>query len=549
MLHSSRLAPQCHYAVRKGDGMTADLIVANGPIYTMRPEQPAVDAVGIRDGRIVALGDIRTVRREVGACEVLDLRGRTAIPAFSDAHLHLVSYGLSLQQVDLSGARSERACAERVRLAAAGLPEGEWVVGRGWDRNLWAPPSFPRRESLDAVAPAHPVALGSRDGHALWVNSCALRRAGISATTPDPEGGRILRDPRTDEPTGILLEEAVGLVYEHARRPGPQATRRAILAAVAGAHRLGLTSVHDCEGSEAMAGFLELWREGGLQLRVYMLIPREGLDAAIALGLRTGFGDDWLRLGHLKLFADGALGSRTADMLEPYSDEPGNCGVQVLSSERLGEIVERASRAHIAVATHAIGDRANRRVLDAYAASRPVWYAAGLRPRIEHVQLLAPDDVGRLAGLGVVASMQPIHATSDMDMAEAHWGERSRGAYAWRSLLEAGTVLAFGSDCPVEALDPLAGIHAAVTRQRRDGTPAGGWRPEERLSVYEAVRAYTWGAAYAEGTEERKGCLAPGKVGDLVVLSEDIFRASPKGILDVHVVYTICGGSLVYAAG
>ncbi len=498
---------------------------------------------------MVALGDNSEMRTYVGPhSEVLDLRGKTAIPGLSDAHLHFAAYGLSLQQVDVAGVRSPREAVERVRMRVQATPAGEWVRGRGWDRNLWSPPDFPDRKLLDVATPAHPVALGAKDGHALWVNSLGLRELGIRAETPDPAGGRIVRDVPTGEPSGILLEEAAGIAWERIGQPSPQALRQAILAAIGDAHRLGLTSVHDCEGGAELAAFVALWCERALPLRVYMLIPRDNLEATIALGLRTGFGDEWLRIGHLKLFADGSLGSRTADMLAPYQGEAENRGVVVLEDDALRAIVERASQAGIAVATHAIGDRGNRRVLDVYADTQPLWASRGLRPRIEHVQLIDDADLPRLARLGVVASMQPVHATSDMDMAEAYWGARSACAYAWRSLLDAGTVLAFGSDCPVETLDPLAGIHAAATRQRPNGTPKGGWRPEQRLSVYEAVQAYTWGGAYAAGEESSKGSLTPGKVGDLVVLSEDIFRIPAEELPTVRVLYTICGGRVVYCA-
>ncbi len=528
--------------------MKADLVILNGRIYTMDPEQPMVEAVAMASGWVMACGDTETVRACVGPhTTVLDLAGKTALPGLTDAHLHFAAYGLALQHVDLTGVRSAGEAAERVRARAAQTPAGQWIEGRGWDRNLWTPPDFPTRELLDVAAPRHPVALSSKDCHALWANSLALHRLGINASGVDPTGGQIRRDPRTGEPTGILLEDAAAMALERMGPPDPQALRQAILVAAAHAHRVGLTGVHDCEGGNEMAAMMALWSERALPLRVYMLIPRDGLDAAVRLGLRSGFGDAWLRVGHLKLFADGALGSHTADLYEPYEGEPGNCGVTVLDDEALHRLVERAAQAGIAPATHAIGDRANRRVLDAYQATRDLWQGQGLRPRIEHAQLLQRQDIPRFAQLGVIASMQPIHATSDMDMAEAYWGRRCEGAYAWKSLLAAGAVLAFGSDCPVESLDPLAGIYAAVTRQRPGGAPAGGWRAAERLSVYEAVRAYTWGAAYAAGEERIKGSLGVGKVADLVVLSQDIFHVPPEALLDTRVQYTICGGQVVYS--
>jgi len=529
--------------------LKADLVVAGGTIYTMDLARPVVEALAIAGERIVAVGEAVTIRDYVGpATQVVDLAGSTAIPGLTDAHVHFVAYGLSLQQVDLAGVRSPGEAVERVRARAAVTPAGEWLHGRGWDRNLWSPAEFPNRWQLDAASPVHPVVLRSKDLHALWLNSLALRKLGLDQAAQDTCGGQILRDAQTGEAAGVLLEEMASAALQRIGKPGPQTLARAIVEAAGLAHRLGLTGVHDCEEGEELAAFLSLRREGTLPLRVYMLIPRDSLDAAIRLGLQSGLGDDWLRIGHLKVFADGSLGSHTADMLEPYDGEETNRGIGALEGDALRQVVERASGAGIAVATHAIGDRANRRVLDAYAATRPIWARQGLRPRIEHAQLLADSDLLRLAQLGVVASMQPVHATSDWEMAEAYWGPRVRGAYAWRSLLEAGTVLAFGSDCPVETLSPLAGIYAAVTRQRPDGSPAGGWQPQERVSVYDAVRAYTWGAAYAAGEEARKGSLTPGKVADLVVLSDDIFKAPPETLLGVQVLRTICGGRVVFLA-
>ncbi|MCL6431197.1 MAG: amidohydrolase [Anaerolineae bacterium] len=528
--------------------MAADIVAVNGTIYTMEPARPVVRAVAISGGRVVARGDDAEVRPLIGQrTEVLDLRGRAAIPGLTDAHVHLVSYGLSLQRVDLTGTGSLDEAVERVRRRAERTPPGQWIIGRGWDRNLWSPPRFPDRAALDAAVPSHPVALGAKDGHALWLNSAALKALDID----DVLGrwpGQVLREGDAGEPTGILLEDAAQEAWRRLDEAAPADLRGAIVEATRAAHRLGVTGVHNCEGGRELGAFLSLWRDGALELRIYMMIPRENLDSAVRLGLRTGFGDEWLRIGHLKLFADGSLGSHTADMLEPYEGEPANRGIALLEGEELPAIVREAARAGIAPAIHAIGDRANRRVLDALAECRAIVEEAGLRPRIEHVQLLARADIPRLAQVGAIASMQPIHATSDWPMAEAYWGRRCAGAYAWRSLLDAGTVLAFGSDCPVETIDPVAGIYAAVTRQRPDGSPPGGWYAAQCLTVQEAVRAYTQGAAYASGEERLKGSLAPGMLGDLVVLSEDIFRIAPEDIVRTQVVATVCGGRIVYSA-
>ncbi len=529
--------------------MQADLVV-NGAIYTMDAQRPLVEAVAVQAGRVVDCGTVGAVKPLIGPrTVVLDLKGRTVIPGLIDSHVHLLMYGLALQQVDVTGVRSPEEAAQRVLAQAKARPAGEWILGRGWDRNLWPSPAFPRRETLDAVAPEHPVALSSKDAHALWLNGAALRRVGFSAAEAEQWGNQVVRDGQTGEPTGVLLEEAAGTAWGRIDAPGGDAMRGAAKLAAENALRLGVTGVHNCEGGSELAVLSELRQSGELDLRVYMLMASENLDAAIDLGLQTGLGDEWLRIGHLKLFADGALGSHTADMLAPYEGEPENWGIPVLDGDALRTIVERASRARIAVAIHAIGDRANRRVLDVLAETRPIWGAAGLRPRIEHVQLLSEQDVPRLAEIGVIASMQPIHATSDWQMADACWGTRTSGAYAWRSLCDAGAILAFGSDCPVETIAPLAGIHAAVMRERPDGSPQGGWHKEQRLTVQEAIRAYTLGAAYAAGEERTKGSLTPGKVGDMVILSEDIFLVEPRRIPEVEVLGTIVGGRLVYSAG
>ena len=429
-----------------------------------------------------------------------------------------------------------------------GTPAGQWVRGRGWDHSLWEGGAFPTRADLDRIAPHHPVYLARKCGHAAWVNSRALALSGITATTPDPPGGDIERDAATGEPTGILKEQAMDLVHRLLQEPAPEETLAAVRAAMVNVHRLGIVGVHTMEGATALRAFQELDAAGELQLRVLMQIPEDNLEAAIQTGLQTGFGNPRLRIGGVKVFADGALGARTAYMLAPFEGEPDNYGIPVASAEHLRQVIAKASSAGIAAFVHAIGDRANREVLDAVEASRQAGAGPHLRHRIEHVQLLHPADVPRFPQLGVVASMQPIHATQDMLLADAHWGARSASAYAWHSLLDAGAALAFGSDSPVEDLSVIKGIHAAVTRRRADGSPGpDGWYPEQRLTVAQALHAYTAGAAYASGEESLKGTLTPGKLADLAVLSQDIFTVDPMAILDTQVVATLFDGQFVYA--
>lgn len=519
-----------------------DGLLANGRFYTMDQAAPQASALAIYGERIVALGETEGLRDEFPATEVLDLGGRCVIPGLTDAHVHFQSYAFSLQRVDLFEVPSMEEALRRVAARVAETPPGEWIRGHGWFQELWPGRAFPSAADLDRVSPHNPVFLTHKSGHACWVNSRALEIAGISADAPDPEGGQIVRDA-SGAPTGVLLEDTIGLVREHVPEPTPDEIDAALRGAFPRAWKLGLTGIHDCDGRGAFLAYQRLYQRGELGLRVHKHVPSEQLDDAIGAGLRSGLGDDWLRVGHVKIFADGALGPRTAWMLEPFEGEPYNRGIPIHAPDELQALISRAAEHDFACAVHAIGDRANRAVLDALEGlDIGDW---GLPHRIEHVQLLHPDDVGRLAELGVVASMQPIHATQDRDMADRYWGQRAALGYAWRSLLERGTVLAFGSDSPVEHLSPFAGIHAAVTR-RRPGEEGEGWYPEQRLTVAEAVRAYTVGAARAAGVEGRLGSLAPGKLADLVVLDRDIFKVEHEEILETRPLGTMIGGRWVY---
>ncbi len=548
--------------------MPANLLLYNGRIYTMESDQPQATAVAIEGNRIVAVGsdaDLLPLLHAGG--QSLDLEGRAVIPGLIDAHVHFGSYSLSLHraEIDLDNVPSKEEAIERVAEAARKAPPGGWIRGSGWNKNIWTEPTFPNASDLDGVAPDHPVALEDKSHHATWVNSCAMQMAGITAVTPDPAGGQILRD-QDGEPIGLLLETAADLVHGAIPEPDLSTMVDALRLGTKRAHRLGLTGVHDPGNARVLAAFQVLRARGELGLRALVHIPTSGLQAAREIGLRSGLGDEYLRIGGIKIFADGALGPQTAHMLQSYegsTEDGGYCGIPTHSGEELQDLVRQAHDAGFSVHVHAIGDAANRAVLDALALAERQQHrgfgvpqgfedpARGIRPAlpdsIEHVQLLHPADVTRLAHLGVIASMQPIHATSDMEMAEHHWGRRCELSYAWRSLRDSGAQLAFGSDCPVETLDPLAGIHAAVTRRRADGSPGpDGWIPAQRLTVAQAVRAYTIGAAYASGEAHLKGSLAPGKLADLAVLSRDPFRIAPMEILDIRVDMTIFDGTLVY---
>ncbi len=508
-------------------------------------------------GRIIALGGTDELAAAFPGFARVDLGGRAALPGLVDSHIHLAPYGISLRRVNLAGAHSLREATSAVAAAVAREQPGSWILGRGWDKNIWPEDRFPSASDLDAVSPGTPVALSSKDGHLLWVNTAALRLAGVTSQTPDPPGGEIARD-RRGEPTGILKEEsAKDLVWKVVPAADAQTIERGIHDAAAMLHQMGITAVHSFVGTEAYDGgtvfgvLQQLAARGELRLRVWATLALGELDAAAACGLRTGFGSEWLRLGPVKVFADGTLGSQTASMLEPFGGQPANTGIAVHGREDLTAIVRRAVAAGWWCAIHAIGDRANRWVLDAYEANDEVSRRLGARHRIEHVQLLHPDDLPRLARLGVTASMQPLHATSDRDISDRYWGARSRTAYAWRSLRRAGTALAFGSDAPVETPDPWQGIYAAVTR-RRPGESRAAWYPEEALTVEEAVRAYTVGAAWASGEETTRSALAPGRLADFIVLDRDVMveaARDPDILLKVQVLATIIGGVPVYATG
>jgi predicted amidohydrolase YtcJ len=506
----------------------------------------------VAGNRILALGESAELRpwlRTGG--QALDLEGKAIIPGLVDAHVHFGWYSVALyqQQLDLDNVASPEEALKRVAEQAAHIPPGRWIQGGGWNKNIWPGQRFPTAADLDKVVRHHPVVLADKSRHSVWVNTLALELAGITAACEDPPGGEILRD-ESGQPTGILLEAATALVYEAIPEPDLETMVAALRQGTAEAQRLGLTGVHDPGHATVLAALQYLHAQRELGLRALVHIPSDQRQQAIELGLRSGFGDEYVRLGSIKIFADGALGPQTAYMLGPYEGSTEYSGIAALREDKLRELVSQSYHAGLSVAVHAIGDAANRMTLDAIEEAQrtgPPTRYANLPNRIEHAQLLSPDDIPRLARLGVVASMQPVHATSDMEIAERHWGRRCDLAYAWRSLLDQGTDLAFGSDAPVETLDPLAGIHAAVTRQRTDGSPGPeGWIPAQRLTISQAVHAYTMGAAYASGEGQLKGSLTPGKLADLVVLSEDIFRIPPMEIPRVRAEMTVFDGRIVY---
>jgi hypothetical protein len=531
------------------------LILYNGKLHTQSAEIPNAAAVAMARGRFLAVGGDAEVRALAGpATRQIDLRGRRVLPGLIDAHVHYYSWAISRRRLSLVDTRSLEDLRRRVREASRDRSAGAWVLGQGWNETRWHDPRMPTRDDLDEAVPDHPVLVWRSDLHLAVANTAALRRAGIDAETPDPPQGRIDRD-ESGRPTGILRELAINLVRDIIPEPPEEQAVAAMREGFGALHRLGLTGVHDhrimggADGPPAFRAYQRLQQAGHLQLRLWMGIPGERLDEAIALGMRPGFGDDYLRVGHVKLFADGSQGARTAWMLEPYEDVD-DVGMPLTPMGEIAEAVRKADRAGLAVAVHGIGDRTNRELVDVFER-----HAAGsARPstrvphRIEHAQVMHPEDVERMAALDVFASVQPIHVTDDIPLSETSLGSRARFSYPFRDMLDAGVPLAFGSDAPVADLNPLWGIHAAVTRQQRDGVPEGGWYPEQRLTVAEAVWGFTMGPAMVSGQGADLGSIEPGKLADLVVLQRDIFTIDPMDIHEVGVMMTVFDGRVVYAA-
>jgi predicted amidohydrolase YtcJ len=529
------------------------LLLHNAQIYTLDRSNPRAEAIVIEAGRILAVGGKDLIRQFEGRAEQQDLGKRTVVPGLTDAHIHLQQYALGLKKVNCETPTLAQ-CLEGVAARARQTPPGEWILGHGWAQNDWPdlPPEgegFPTADLLDVIAPAHPVYLTAKSLHAGWVNSAAMRLAGISSSTPDPPDGKILHD-KTGSASGILLEGAMRLATQAQKAPSEDEVAGAIEQAQPLLWKFGLTGVHDFDQRACFMALQSLHASGRLGLRITKSVPVELLPHAHALGLRSGFGDDLLRIGSVKVFMDGALGPRTAAMFQPYGTEPENRGILNVDGEELFEIGRQAGEVGLSVAVHAIGDRANHEALNAFEQLRADEREAGrpkLRHRIEHVQVLHPVDRPRLAALQVIASMQPIHAISDMTAADRYWGKRSRYAYAWKTQQNHGARLAFGSDAPVESPNPFLGLHAAVTRRRPDGHPAPeGWYPAERVTIRTALEAYTAGPAYAAGTDDRLGRLRPGYLADLVVLEEDPFTCPADDLLTMQARSTMLGGQWVW---
>jgi predicted amidohydrolase YtcJ len=527
----------------------ADLIVYGGRIYLMNGNDSVAESMAIRGDRIMATGSAEEILESFTAQKRIDLDGRSVIPALTDAHAHMLGLGLSMQIIDLVGAESADEAAALVRSHTEEFEVGDWIQGRGWDQNLWPGRAFPDHTILDRAAPDNPVYLTRVDGHAAWVNRSALEIAGITAGTPDPAGGRIIRE-ENGEPTGVLIDAAMSLVSEHIPEPTPAQVRDALRLAVKECLSYGITTVHDMGiDLETIDIYRSMIRNGEISFRLYGVIggPGETWESYLRRGPEIGTNGEMLTVRAIKLYADGALGSRGAALLEPYSDDPGNSGLLLDDEDTIYEIAVAALEGGFQVCTHAIGDRGNRVVLNAYESALERVPVNDHRLRIEHVQVLHPDDFQRFSQLGVIPSMQPIHATSDMGWAEDRLGrERARGAYAWRTLIDGGSFIPGGSDFPVEPVNPMLGIFAAETRQDGQFRPEGGWFPEQRVARREALSMFTSWAAHAAFEENLKGSLETGKLADFVVYPVDIMNADAETLLSVRPDMTVLGGKIVY---
>jgi len=536
----------------------ADLVLVNGKIYTVDNARPIASALAVRGGRVLFVGSDAEARVLANAStRVIDLNGKTVIPGIVDAHAHLLGLGNTLARVNLAGSTSYDEVIDRVKGFSKDVKPGEWILGRGWDQNRWTSKEFPTHDALSRAFPNNPVVLTRIDGHALLANAKAMELARVSAATADPEGGRIMR-LASGAPSGVFVDKAQSLIGRAVPQPTRADTRKAILAAITESNRWGLTGVHDAgESAETIGIFEELAKAGSYNLRNYVMLSDPGEPGSPAAlrnpylrrGPQSALYDGHLWVRAIKLYADGALGSRGAALLAPYADEPTNSGLLVSRPEHLRAWAETALRSGFQVNVHAIGDRGNRVVLDAFESALRTVPTADHRFRIEHAQVLSPEDISRFAKLGVIPSMQPTHQTSDMRWAEARVGpQRIRGAYAWRSLLNTGVVIPSGTDFPVEEVNPLLTFHAAVTRQDPTNWPVGGWYPEQKMTREEALQSMTIWPAYAGFQESMLGSLTPGKYADFVVLDRDIMRIPDTEIIATRVVSTWIGGKRVYEA-
>ena len=537
---------------QSGQGESHFVVYLHGRIYTNDPTQPWADAMAVRDGKIRCVGKIDYILLECGgndpSAETIQLKGKFLMPGFNDAHVHLGSAAADMLSVQLNGVTTIEELQKRIADAVAHHKEGEWITGSGWDHTLWADKKFPNKEQIDAVAPKNPVFLVHVSGHVAVANTLALQHGEIKDDTPNPPGGMIERDA-DGEATGMLEEDsAMSLVSARIPDLKSDQRRRGIQMVLADAAKNGVTSAQDNSDWSDYLIYVQLKEEGKLTLRITEWLPfMESMDNLLNLRAQGGTTDPWLKTGALKGFTDGALGSRTAAMLAPYSDQPSTSGILTNEPEKLRAMAIERDKAGFQINFHAIGDRANRVALDVFEAVAKTNRPRDRRDRIEHAQVIAPGDLPRFAQLKVIASMQPSHETSDMRWAGSRLGpDRAKGAYAWASLQKSGVRLAFGTDYPVEPINPMRGLYACVTREFPEGGPSGGWQGQEKISLEDCIRAYTSGAAYAQFEEGKKGELKPGEYADFIVLSNDLTKIPPLQYTKTTVLLTVVGGRTVY---
>ena len=528
------------------------VLYLHGRIYTSDPQHPWAAAMAVRDGKIICVGSIAQVMSECGVSEAhpetVQLHEQFLMPGFNDAHMHLGSAGQGMLSVRLYGAASIEELKKRLAAGVAAHKPGEWITGAGWDHTLWPEKQFPNKWMLDDVSPKNPVLLTHVSGHVAVANSLALKLAGLDAKSQNPSGGE-LEHNSAGELTGMLKEDSA-MELVRARIPDPTAEQRrhGILLVLADLAKNGVTSAQDNSEWEDFLVYKQLKDEGKLTARItewlHFVEPLRDLENKRAQGGTT---DPWLKTGALKFVTDGALGSRTAAMLEPYSDDPKATGILIMDPDKLKAMAIERDKAGFQLNFHAIGDRANRVALDVFEAVAKANGRRDRRDRIEHAQVVAADDLPRFAKLNVIASMQPSHQTTDMRWAESRVGpERIKGAYAWATLEKSGARLAFGTDYPIEVVSPFRGLYACVTRQLPDGTPAGGWQPQEKISLEDCIRAYTTGSAYAEFEEGKKGELKAGEYADFLILSKDLTKIPPSDYTKIEVLQTVVAGRTVY---
>ena len=545
------LAACAFIACGRGAVPMADKVLINGRIWTVDSARPWAEAVAVRDGRIAAVGTTSEIRKMAGRqTETIDLKNAFVLPGFIDSHVHFVNGGYSLMNIQLREAKTRDEFTARIAAKAKSLPKGEWILNGDWDHTQFDPVELPRKEWIDPVTPDHPVCVNRLDEHMILANSLALKLAGVTKATPVPAGGEIVKDPATGEPTGILKDAAMDLVYDKIPAPSLEQNLRAVEAALRAAAAKGVTSVHDVSGEVGFDLYQDLLKSGKLTTRITIYIPITSEDLALRLKLKTPFGNDRLSFAGLKGFADGSLGSATAYFFEPYEDDPKTSGLlngQMFPDGAMEKRVLDADAGGLQVALHAIGDRANAIILDIYERTAARHGGRDRRFRIEHAQHLRPADIVRFGQLGVIASVQPCHLIDDGRWAQSKIGPaRARWTYPFKTLLDNGVRLACGSDWPVAPMDPILGIYAAVTRRTLDDKNPGGWVPEQKIPLEEAIKGFTLNGAFAEFAEALKGSITAGKRADLVVLDRNLFEIKPEEIREARVTMTVVDGDIVF---